>query len=103
MSLQVKWNFFILTFLNSKMNASELIRLAVKMNERSADQKIEDLQKQVEELRKLVLSLVREKETNKSLVTCRRCGRRGHWTLSCRAQTDIHGHSLPDDDEYESE
>ena len=86
------------------MNASELIRLGVKMNEKSADQKIEDLQKQVEELRKLVLSLVHEKETlPRHLVTCRRCGRRGHWTLSCNAPTDIHGIGLPDDEEYESE
>jgi hypothetical protein len=86
------------------MNVSELIRLAVKMNEQSADQKIEILQKQVEELRKLVLSLVREKETvPKSNVWCRRCGRRGHWTLSCNAPTDINGNRLGDDSDYESE
>lgn len=86
------------------MNTSELIRLAVKMNERSADQKIEDLQRQVEELRKLVLKLVHEKQTvPRSNVWCRRCGRKGHWTLSCTAPTDINGNGLPDDDEYESE
>lgn len=86
------------------MNASELIRLAVKMKEKSDDQKIEDLQKQVEELRKLVLTLVREKETvPKHSVTCRRCGRRGHWTLSCRAETNIYGQTLEDDSDYESE
>lgn len=85
------------------MNASELISRALKMVENSTDDKIADLQREVVYLKKLVLSLVKEKETDKHLVTCRRCGRKGHWTLSCQAQKDIYGRMLQDDSEYDSE
>ncbi len=85
--------------------ASELISLAVKMSQKKTDEKIADLQRQINELREIVSKLkpVEEKTTVDSLITCRRCGRKGHWTLGCQAKTDIHGIELQNDEEYDSE
>ena len=83
--------------------ATELIKLAVKLSEKSADEKIADLQRQIDELKRIVNQLLSEKEPQ-SLICCRRCGRTGHWTFSCYARTHVDGEQLDSDDsEYNSE
>ena len=85
--------------------ATELVRLAVKLSEKTADEKIADLQKQIDELKRIINQLVLEKEqSGMNLVNCRRCGRMGHWTVSCRAKTHVDGYDLDSNDsEYNSE
>ena len=47
--------------------ASELVRLAVKLSEKSTDQKIEDLQRQINELKEIINRLLSEKEVKTNL------------------------------------
>ena len=83
--------------------ATELIKLAVKLSEKSADEKIADLQRQIDELKRIVNQLLSEKEAQ-PLICCRRCGRTGHWTFACHARTHTDGHELDSNDsEYNSE
>ena len=74
---------------------SDIFRFMEKLSENAENRTIEDIQKQIRKTKKLVQTLVLEKErVPEHLVTCRRCKRRGHWTLSCRAYKDIYGKSL---------
>ena len=72
---------------------------AVTVSQKYTDEKIADLQRQIDELKELVKKMSAEKE--ESLINCRRCGRNGHWTVSCTEETDVHGVEI--DDGYESE
>jgi hypothetical protein len=61
--------------------------MAVKASEPTADEKIADLQRQITELKQLIMKLLppEEEAAGDSLITCRRCGQHGHWTLGCKA------------------
>lgn len=84
---------------------TEIANAAVKVARKECDEKIANLQKQIDELKNIVNQLLAEKpQTNMSLVNCRRCGRNGHFTVSCYARTHVNGHQLDSNDsEYESE
>lgn len=80
---------------------SQIIAIAVRLSQKKTDKKIAELQRQIDELKEIISKLkpAEEKNTVESLINCRRCGRKGHWTLGCRAKTDIHGIDLEEDDE----
>jgi predicted AlkP superfamily phosphohydrolase/phosphomutase len=81
---------------------TEIANLAVKIARKECDEKIADLQRQIDELKKIVNQLVSEKTQN--IINCRRCGRSGHWATSCYARTHVDGEQLDSDDsEYNSE
>jgi protein subunit release factor A len=66
--------------------ASELVNLAVKLSRKNTDEKIAHLQAQIDELKQLIEKLLppEDNETEVNLITCRRCGQKGHWTLGCK-------------------
>lgn len=76
--------------------AAELVIAAVKASTKTVDEKIVDLQKQIDELKEMIEKLkpVEEEKTGRDLIMCRRCGRNGHWTLGCKFATDMYGNKF---------
>ena len=81
--------------------ASELINTA-KMSQKTTDEKMAELREIINGLtlrlnlvEKELNQLTRPKEENvENPISCRRCGRKGHWTLGCKQTTDVHGNKF---------